>query len=527
MTAPAANLTLHQVVEHWSIHTPDALALQFERGDYQGRRFSWRDLNILRQQYAHWLDGNDIIQGDNVAVLLDDSPGCHCTLYALMTLGITIVPIDTSWGAQVIDNIFNQARVQCVIGSPHTAAHYDETNIHRITWPDTPDIEASPLYQHDHSSPEQRVFIAFTSGTTAAPKGVPIRHHQIRAAYRRGTEQLGLSSSNPVRTGCSFRLSGLGVLGIHYLFANEFGSCSVVLPELTPVTSKQYWAFIREHRIGFWYLVPTLVRLLNHFADNRHALTTPSSCLCVTAAGPITQQDFEQFQDKFQHPLLNIYGLTELCFAVLFGDWSTKQRGAFTIGKANGLPVQLRNSAGDIITTPETMGELFIQGPMLVDGYYHNPEATADIFPDGWLKTGDLAWYDGTSRIHIKGRVKDVVIRGGFNIHLAEIDEVTASHPDILDACSFSLNDVSAQQNMHGHPTDTLFQHQNEHYAVLVSISQQAQISEALIKDWISQQAGQYKVPARVFFTYDPLPRNGAGKLVRREAHTVALQTAV
>lgn len=497
-------LTIDGVVKYWASRTPDAIALQFERGSTAGVRLSWRELELRVEQRARKLREAGVRKLDNVALALEDDPDCHVCVYAIMRIGAVMVPIDPTWGVDVVNAIKAKTSFGLLLCVTREMAQNFDYVAEAVCIEDIRTVDRNHT-SFEESNINDLALIAFTSGTTSAPKGVALTHRNLRTAYRSGVDCLGLTDRTRNFV-CVFRLSGLGVLGVHYFLANEVGANTIVLPMLTASNCRDFWQRTRPFDPGFLYLVPTLVKLLNHYSI---PLQDPvSDLVCVTSAAPIPQDTFDYFQTRFGVPLRNIYGLTELSFAVFFGATNEQGFGLHTIGPAIGVEAKLIDSNGGVIPDGEGEGELYLRGPMLADGYYKNPEATADVFIDGWLKTGDLAIRDSQGRYTIVGRAKDVVIRGGFNISLAEIDEILAKHPHVVDSCSFGVPDAIA----------------GEELMCLVYVRSEVSVSEAELKEWVSHRAGSYKTPRRILFSTAELPRNGAGKLLRKEAKSRAAE---
>jgi long-chain acyl-CoA synthetase len=152
----------------------------------------------------------------------------------------------------------------------------------------------------------------------------------------------------------------------------------------------------------------------------------------------------------------------------------------------------------DGIEQPSGMaGELWAFGPNVVKGYWNRPEATAEVFQDGWLKTGDLAMLDGEGFCTILDRALDMLIRGGENIYCAEVENVLIQHPAVADAALVGLS----------HP------HLGEVPAALVQLRPGADIGEAALRAFAAERLAAFKVPVQVRFSPDALPRNAAGKL--------------
>jgi long-chain acyl-CoA synthetase len=136
-----------------------------------------------------------------------------------------------------------------------------------------------------------------------------------------------------------------------------------------------------------------------------------------------------------------------------------------------------------------------------VKGYWNNPEATAKTFVDGWLRTGDIARLDEEGFCYIVDRAKDMLIRGGENIYCIEVENVLYDHPAIMDAALVGI------------PHKTL----GEEPGAVVQLKPGAKATEDEIKSWVAQRLAAFKVPVKVVFLAETLPRNPAGKILKTE----------
>jgi acyl-CoA synthetase (AMP-forming)/AMP-acid ligase II len=148
-----------------------------------------------------------------------------------------------------------------------------------------------------------------------------------------------------------------------------------------------------------------------------------------------------------------------------------------------------------------SIGELWIKGPNVVKGYWNKPEATAAVFTDGWLHTGDVARLDEEGFVYIVDRAKDMLIRGGENVYCVEIEGVLYEHPAVAEAAVIGIP----------HPT------LGEEVGAVVSLLRGASASEAELQDFVRARLAPFKVPVKVWFQPGELPRNPAGKVLKRQ----------
>jgi long-chain acyl-CoA synthetase len=147
------------------------------------------------------------------------------------------------------------------------------------------------------------------------------------------------------------------------------------------------------------------------------------------------------------------------------------------------------------------VGELWIKGPNVVEGYWNDPEATAETFTDGWLHSGDLARVDDEGFVFIVDRAKDMLIRGGENVYCVEVESVLYDHPDVMDAAVVGI------------PHKVL----GEEVGAVVQVTPSSRVSEQALRDHVAAHLAAFKVPMRIEIRTEPLPRNPNGKILKQE----------
>jgi long-chain acyl-CoA synthetase len=147
------------------------------------------------------------------------------------------------------------------------------------------------------------------------------------------------------------------------------------------------------------------------------------------------------------------------------------------------------------------VGELWVRGPQVIRGYWRMPEATAQTFVEGWMKTGDLAYIDEDGFCFIVDRVKDILIRGGENIYCIQVESVLYEHPAVTDAAVVGI------------PHRTL----GEEPGAIVHLKAGTMVTEDELRRFVAERLASFEVPVRILFWPEPLPRNPAGKIMKRD----------
>ena len=149
-------------------------------------------------------------------------------------------------------------------------------------------------------------------------------------------------------------------------------------------------------------------------------------------------------------------------------------------------------------------GEIWVRSPCNIREYWHRPEANAADFRDGWLRTGDIGYLDADGYLYLADRAKDMIIRGGENIYPAEIENQLLELPAVMEVAVLGLP----------------HERWGEEVAVVVNLHAGQVLTEAQLLDFARQKLASYKVPTRVFFTDQPLPRNATNKVLKAELKT-------
>ncbi|MGI8756963.1 MAG: class I adenylate-forming enzyme family protein, partial [Acidimicrobiales bacterium] len=155
-------------------------------------------------------------------------------------------------------------------------------------------------------------------------------------------------------------------------------------------------------------------------------------------------------------------------------------------------------------------GEIWMKGPNLIRGYWNKPEATAETIVDGWLRTGDLGRIDDEGFVYIEDRAKDMILRGGENVYSAEVEAAIYEHPDVYEAAVFGV------------PHERL----GEEVATAIVARSGRTIDPAALASFLAERIAPFKVPTKVIAFTDPLPRNPAGKILKRQLRDEAVASA-
>lgn len=458
-------------------------AITFARPPFEGLTLSWSDLMERADSLAEELSDAGVDADARVATMAADHPNLLPTVLASWQLGAVPILVDPLGGESIKSGVISHSRADAIV-------HVDD----RLT------VEPVGTRSSDRPElPPATATIAYTSGSTAAPKGIPLQHDRLVAGLHASAASVtSFRGDPPRRVASSIRLSGAGVLGLHFLWSAAFGAEVVVLPPLDLETVGRYWADVERYEIDQAVLVPVLFEVLLRASNPGEHERRP---LFINASGPIPGRTHERFMERFDAILLNCYGLTETTFACMVGDTDRPGRTTQAIGRPDLVKIRLRALDGSEVVGPGE-GELEVSGPTVSDGYYDFPEGNEALFNGVWLRTGDAARRDETGKYWIVGRLKDAVMKGGATVYLTEVEEACVALDGVLEA-------VAVRADLPGGIEDL---------GIIVRPIGESPPDNLQVKQALEQALGTGRSPRKVVFTDKPLPRIGQQKIDRRSA---------
>jgi malonyl-CoA/methylmalonyl-CoA synthetase len=420
--------------------------------------------------------------GDRILMSAAASVDLAVAHVAALRLGLVVVPVNTGFAAAEIANVAAAAQpALAVLDDPERLPGVPSTG------PEVA-LPAGPVPELDVAGPDDTGLLVFTSGTTGAPKGVPLSHANLLASSAsvdvawRWTAEDRLVLPLPL-----FHVHGLGV-GLHGTLLA--GASAVILPrfEVDAVLDT-----IAATGATLLYGVPTMwVRL----ASSPRLAELGALRLCVSGSAPLDPDTFGALAAGIGSPVLERYGMTET--GMLVSNPYDGERKAGSVGLAlPGVELALARREGD----GEPAAEILVRGLNVFGGYLGGGEAAgADAFTaDGWFRTGDLGRADADGYLRIVGRSKELIITGGYNVYPRDVEEVLGRHPDVAEVAVVGLPDAEWGERV---------------AACVVAAGDAGSADARAILDWAADQLAPYQRPRELRFV-DELPRNALGKVVR------------
>ena len=498
---------------------------------YEDERVSFAAWHKAVAALAAELQRLGVKQGDRVALASRNLPEWPVVFFAVTTIGAICVPLNAWWtGTELAYGLSNSgAKVLVCDGErfERIAPRFNEiTTLEKVIvtrhdevpagvlrladligtsadWASLPDAD---LPKVDIASDDPAT-ILYTSGTTGNPKGALGTHRNLTSnilssGYAAARSFLRRENALPEpakkvlltviplfhATACSATLMG-AIAGGHTI---------VLMYKWDPV---QAFQIIEREKVNATGGVPTIAwQLIEHPDREKYDL---SSIETIGYGGaPSAPELVKKIHEVFGALPGNGWGMTETSATVTTHSAEDYLNRPTSCGPAvAAADLQIRAEDGVTVLPSGEIGELWARGPMIVAGYWQNPEATATTFVDGWVRTGDLAWLDEEGFCFIADRAKDMVIRGGENIYSSEVENALYEHPAVTDAAVVGI------------PHRTL----GEEPAAVVHLAPDTSASEDELRSFVRERIAAFKVPVRILFHPETLPRNANGKILKKD----------
>ncbi|XP_034832839.1 uncharacterized protein [Maniola hyperantus] len=349
-------------------------------------------------------------------------------------------------------------------------------------------------------SPQDVSFLLYSSGTTGLPKAVELMHKNIVANFEQQNEKLIQKFNDTTATNQDITLAylpmfhsyGISVVTLHKLAA---GLKLVTLPKFQPET---FVNAFKKHKISTMYLAPPTVLFLASNPEVKAKYFEKLQYVTVGAA-PLPLADAERFMSKVDHEMQfnQGYGMTEASPLVTITPNNSKNYSAVGVALPN-CELRIVDSNMNIMG-PNELGELLIKGPNVMKGYKNNPKANADVFVDGWMRSGDLGKIDEDGFVTIADRLKELIKVNAYQVPPAELEGIIREHPAVFDAAVVGIPDEKT----------------GERPKAFVVLNKDAKISNKDIMEYVNDRVAPYKRLKEVQFL-DVIPKNASGKILRR-----------
>jgi acyl-CoA synthetase (AMP-forming)/AMP-acid ligase II len=476
-----------------------------------GRRpLTYGDLLEQVERTGAQLRASGIGRNDRVAIILPNGPELATTFLSIASFA-SAVPLNPALASQEIEFCLRDFHARALVlaegesGSARQIAESlglqvlgiriaAEAAAGRFELVGPPSrLVPGPARRTDSGSPEDVGLVLHTSGTTARPKIVPLRHRNLVASARHIRETLHLGPDDRcLNVMPLFHIHGLVACLLAPLSAGGSVFCSAGFNALRFMTD------LLASDATWYSAVPTMHQaILARAARNTDRRRTDRLRFIRSSSAALPPRVLKALESVFGVSVIEAYGMTEAAHQMASNPLPPGVRKPGTVGTSAGPEVAIMDDHGRLIPSG-SVGEIVIRGPNVFSGYEDRPEANVASFADGWFRTGDQGVVDEAGYVTITSRLKEIINRGGEKISPREIDEVLLEHEAVRQAVAFPIP----------HPT------LGEIVGAAVVLREGSTATEREILAFVADRVTAFKVPATLR-VLDDLPRGATGKVRR------------
>jgi long-chain acyl-CoA synthetase len=486
--------------------------------------FTQADIQI--ESLAAWLQSQGIQQGDRVAVGMRNYPEWVIAYWATQSIGAVLVSLNAWWVADELKYALTDSGARAVVVDGERQDRLSDAMLgelgidiavvtrgeRRSGWAlwDEVTSNSQPDVRHVQIETDDIATILYTSGTTGFPKGAAGTHRNYVTNMWNGLLGVAIgarmagvaptSAPKPQAVALStfpfFHIAGLCGMNAN----TNNGVCIITQYKWDATDALR---LVEKYKVNTLGGVPTVVRsFLEHPDFGKYDL---SSIVAISQGGaPVPPDSVATIEKEFAGKVgaANGYGLTETTAAVIGNSGAAYFAKKDSVGLPYvGTDIRVVNEQGDELPCG-SIGEVLIYGPNNVQGYWNKPEETAKAFTNGWFRSGDAGFVDEDGFVYIVDRIKDMVLRGGENVYCVEVETVLFEHDAVKDCAVIGL------------PHQKLGE---EVAAVIVPADGRGEQDLEALLQFLSSRLAGFKVPSKVFWQTDELPRNATGKVLKKD----------
>ncbi|WP_052343542.1 AMP-binding protein [Bacillus massiliigorillae] len=470
-------MNLDYVLQNHAHMNPEKNAIGWETSV-----LSYQELNAKIQRLANQFSLNGIEPRDRVAIILNNCPEFIISYYACMRVGAISVPINPTLTYRELAIILNDCSPKIIITN--------ETVIETLK---KIEIEKDPLYLNVHSQVFSELLhngsissidntvvveetsIIYTSGTTGLPKGAVLTHHNLFHNAKTFAEALEMSNQEKTLIVSPLFHTAAQTCCLNATIYS--GGYSHLLPRWT--SSTQTLRTMEDKEISFFFGPPTMYTYLLNDPNNKNYNLNLRIAFCGSA--PLPEKIFNKWYETFGFEIIEGYGLSETSPVVTINPLKGRKKSGSIGIPIQDVKVKIVNELMQEVSK-EVPGELIVQGPNVMKGYWKRPKENKQAFVDGWFKTGDIAKKDSDGYFYIVDRKKDLIIRSGFNIYPREVEEVLYQHSSVLEVAVIGYPDAD----------------KGELVKAIITLKQDYQLNlEEELKEYCIGKLATYKIPQK------------------------------
>jgi long-chain acyl-CoA synthetase len=469
---------------------------------FEDHSMTYAELQDATARFAGGLRDMGIVPGDRIAVYMPNLPQFVVAIWGAFKAGVVPTPMNPQLRRREIAHQLKDSGAKAIFALVHNIAEVEgavedvgDVKIIGVGGPsDHPRFREMLGQPHFVECDDNDAALQpYTSGTTGNPKGVVLTHKNLSSNVDVILDLLKIPADAHRML---VPLPMFHITGMTVMMLTPLSQGATIYPMLR-WDAEETMSLIQEHQINSMVGVPTLfIDMMNNPKCDDYDLS--SLKVCSSGGAKLPEPILAAFENKFGVTMFEGYGLTETS-PVTHSNLAAPAPKPGSIGAAvEGCETRIVDEDGKDVAIGE-VGELLIRGPMVMQGYFNNPEATAASIQDGWFHTGDLARTDDAGYFYIVDRKKDMVLTGGYNVYPKEVENILFEHPAVADCAVLGVPDERKGETVKA--------------CIVLKPGNEAgdELSENIRQHCLNELAA-YKHPRQIEFV-DALPRTGSGKV--------------
>jgi acyl-CoA synthetase (AMP-forming)/AMP-acid ligase II len=487
-----------------AIRAPGRLALTYDR------------LRLQLETVRKSLNAFGLGRNDRVVVVLDNGPEMAVAFMAIASC-VTAVPLNPAYQADEFKFYLSRVNAKALVVNAEDQTDLRELGhslgLHIIELVPQPPAEAGIFELHctakraaqqaGFGHADDVALILHTSGTTSAPKIVPLTHRNICAMAKNNQVALELNATD-LCLNIMPLFHSTGLVGV--ILSSLICGAAVVCPP--GFYAPQFFDWLSEFQPTWFTAVPSMHQaILARARHNSEKAVGASLRFIRSSSSALPQQLMSELEQVFRVPVIESYGMTE-CGMIACNPLPPRKRKPRSAGVATSIDIKILDQHGQELTSGAE-GEIVVRGACVISGYEEEPRVNHEAFVNGWFKTGDQGFSDDDGYLFITGRLKEIINRGGEKIAPLEVDQALLEHPVVAQAVTFPVaNELLGEE-----------------VAAAVVLSNDGDVTEMELREFVSSRLAAFKVPRQVLIVSE-IPKGSFGKLQRsRLAELLCVQS--
>lgn len=495
---------ISDIARHWAEVSPEAVAIREETKVTSFGQL-WSDVG----QAQRFLREQGVDVGDRVLVVAENCSAVVTLLFALSEIGAWPAVVNARLSEREIETIRAHCGPRLMLfthgASPDALRHGVRYRAREIApaglgplmmaAPDTNALREAEALAHEVA------VLIYTSGTTGQPKGVMATHRGLLHFAH-----VSATSRDMTQADCAYAVMPMShIFGLATLLLATF-EAGASLHLAARFSAEEVVKALGASEISILQGVPTLfTRIVAYVREHGGTVHAPRLRYLYTGGGPLDPTLKQQVETLFGMPLHHGYGMTEYAGSLFITRMDRPRKDVCAGEIVEGAELRVVGPDGEEVPRGEA-GELWVRGPGVMHGYYREPGLTAEVLDaQGWLKTGDLGRLDADGALFIVGRLKDLIIRSGFNVYPIEVESVINTYESVRQSAVVGRRDAEG----------------NEEVVAFVEAKEGATIDAADLAHYLSERLSAYKRPSEIV-TIDMIPTTASGKLQKQPLREMA-----